>query len=288
MRAAILLAFSVAAMVPSSVGATAQKCLSRGCTQASAAPATTIMYGADSRQGIDLYVPDRGIEAAPLVVFIHGGGWSFGDRGGVERKASHFARHNLAFASAGYRVLPDAPVETQAEDLAMAISALRGEAPRWGYDADRIVLMGHSAGAHLAALLATQDNLLGEDMEAIRGVILLDGAAYDIPAQMAGPGRQIQRIYQRVLGTDPQRQRALSPIHHVGGADAPHWLALYVSGRKASKAQSEMFMAKLAQTGARASAIAIPDTDHRHINRNTGIPGDPATAAIDAFLARVF
>jgi acetyl esterase/lipase len=247
-----------------------------------------VVYGQDARQQVDLYTPDDAVGDAPLVVFVHGGGWQIGNRSHVQAKPQHFRDAGYVFASAGYRLLPDTPVEQQAADLGAALKALRAQAETGGFDRDTIVLMGHSAGAHLAALVASDPQYAGDAFGAIRGVVLLDGAGYDVMTAAATPTMELPTLYKDVFGTDPARQKALSPITHVGGKDAPHWLALYVAERPGSKMQSEALMGALAKAGKDASAVAITGTDHGRMNRELGTEaGKAQTEAVDAFLKRV-
>lgn len=250
----------------------------------------TLTYGDHQRQQIDVYAPQQGGDGAPLILFVHGGGWSFGNhKQTVQAKPVHFTGAGYVFASTGYRVLPDAPVEQQAADVAAALRALREEAGSLGFDPDRIILMGHSAGAHLAALVASDPVYAGEDFGAIAGVVLLDGAGYDVAAQMRPGASELPQVYARAFGDDPARQAALSPIKHVGGKDAPEWLVLYVAERAASSAQSEALAKALSGAGANAEAVAITGTDHGRMNRELGLPeGAAQTQAVDAFLTRVF
>ena len=269
---------------------------SPGVFQRAIAPARGIFYGPEQRQQIDIYEPEDAVDELPLILFIHGGGWAIGNHKLVQQKPVHFTSAGFYFASAGYRLLPAAPVEEQARDIGAAVRALVGQADAIGFDPDLIVLIGHSAGAHLAALVATDPAYAGEAFGAIRGVILLDGAGYDVPAQMAGAraraasveGAQTLTIYRNAFGEDEPRQRALSPITHVGGRDAPHWLALYVEEREAARAQSEALVSALNAAGANARAKAISGTDHGGMNRDLGTEAGAAqTQAVDAFLAEV-
>ena len=259
-----------------------------GGQYASARISSSVTYGDHLRQRVDVYTPDDAVGDAPLIVFVHGGGWKMGDRARVGAKPQHFKDMGMVFASAGYRVLPDAPVEAQAADLGAALRALRGQAEAGGFDPDRIVLMGHSAGAHLAALVASDPAHAGTAFDAIRGVVLLDGAGYDVAAAVAKPTMEAPTLYRDVFGTDPARHKALSPIAHAGGRDAPHWLALYVAERETAAAQSEALVTALKAAGRDAEAVAISGTDHAGINRELGTPqGKAQTDAVDAFLARV-
>jgi len=256
--------------------------------QALAKPDRTVIYGEHQRQQVDIYEPEDAVEPLPLVLFIHGGGWTMGSHQAVQTKPAFFKSAGYYFASAGYQLVPDVTVEQQAADLGEALRAVRGQASAIGFDPDRIVLMGHSAGAHLAALLASDPAYAGDAFGAIRGVVLLDGAGYDVAANIANGGPQVWQIYNRAFGNDPARQAALSPMTHVGGADAPNWLGLYVAERELSKAQTDALMGALTQAGAQASSLAISDTDHGRINRELGTEaGTAQSEAVIAFLDAV-
>lgn len=252
-----------------------------------AVPAQVVTYGAHQRQGVDFYPAASG-QRPPLVMFVHGGGWSRGNRSqSVGAKPAWFTSHGFAFASAGYRVLPDAPVEEQARDVGAAIRAMRAQAAALGFDPDRIVLMGHSAGAHLAALVATDPAYAGDGFGAIRGVILLDGAGYDVARNMAGDRVEAEALYRNAFGDDPARQRALSPVTHAAAPNAPNWLILHVADRPASAEQSRLLGQALLNARASVDVVGVSNTSHGQLNQAIGAPNDVATAEIERFLARI-
>lgn len=254
--------------------------------RASAKVDQTIFYGADQRQQIDIYKPKDAVDDLPLILHIHGGGWRMGNHKLVQSKPQHFTKNGYIFASAGYRLLPDAPVEDQAKDIGLAIQALVGQANDIGFAPGSIILMGHSAGAHLAALVSTDPQYAADAFNAIKGVVLLDGAAYDIPATIKTASSRSLSTYQNAFGDDPERQKALSPITFAGGQTAPNWLALYVDSRVRAKSQAVSLTNALASAGANVTATAISNTDHGRLNRDIGTPaGAQQTQAIDAFLA---
>jgi arylformamidase len=245
-------------------------------------------YGTDPKQKLDLVVP-TGAKRSPVLVFIHGGGWSIGDkRGSTAMKAEHFIGQGWAFASANYRLVPNATVEQQAGDIAAALAWVRRNAAPHNLDPDRIVLMGHSAGAHLAALVASDPTYLAAaavPLNAIDGVILLDGAGYDIAQQMARPGNPVAGMYAAAFGRDPSRQRALSPTLHAAAPNVPRWLILPVASRPDSTAQSNGLAAALTKAGSEAKVVPVPGENHGSLNRGLGERGDFATVEIDRFLA---
>lgn len=256
--------------------------------QASKRAAGSVIYGPHPRQQVDIYAPTDAVDDLPVVLFVHGGGWTMGNRRYVQSKPLHFTNTGTIFASAGYRLVPDVTVEDQAKDVGAAVQALVGQASAIGVDPRRIVLMGHSAGAHLAALVGTDPQYAGDAFDAIRGVILLDGGGYDIAKYMNEAGPRSWEVYNAAFGNTPDRHAALSPITHVGGQDAPHWLALYVEHRDITRAQSQDLVNALIEAGAMASALPIADTNHSRMKRELGTPAGAAqTQAVDAFLEMI-
>ncbi|MEO1648069.1 MAG: alpha/beta hydrolase [Pseudomonadota bacterium] len=252
-------------------------------------PTSIVAYGNHPRQQVDVYEPKGAVDELPLVLFVHGGGWRAGDRERVQAKPAHFGGQEVYFASTGYRLLPGSPVEEQAKDVGGALQALVAQAESLGFDADRIALMGHSAGAHLAALVGTDPQYAGEAFNAIKGVILLDGAAYDIAQNIEDAPFSEKRVYEDAFGLEIERQKALSPVTYIGGPDAPNWLALYVEGREIAKDQAELLVDGLSAAGSSAKAVSIPETDHGLLNREIGTEqGQVQTEAVDAFLAEIF
>jgi len=294
MRIAIpfMLAFAPVMLVSTAVtDAAIAQSETRGPAEARG-PVQRLSYGSDELQAA-LYW--RGASAdAPLIVFVHGGGWSRGDMRATVRSSmlSHWQAQGFAVASVNYRLVPDASVEEQASDIASAVAYLSQDPGRLGFDTDRIVLVGHSAGAHLVSLVGTDPQYLqqvGLSTRDIRVVIALDGAAYDVPRQMEQGGRITSRMYREAFGTERGRQEALSPFHHAVAPNAPDFLILHVE-RRSAELQSEALGEALSNAGTRAEVIGVPGRGmrgYREINRRLGEADYPATPLVDEWLARV-
>jgi arylformamidase len=245
-------------------------------------------YGPDPRQRLD-FTPAEA-RGAPLVLFVHGGGWSMGDKRMAAHMAAHFHGAGYAFAAVNYRLVPDASVDQQAADVAAALASLLADARALGIDRNRIMLIGHSAGAHLAALVGTDPFYLGArhiPIGAIGGVVLLDGAGYDVPLQMAAAGPFLRRLYVAAFGTDPAFQRRVSPIAHAAAPNAGQFLILHIASRPDSAAQASDLAAALRAAGTSAGVDSI-DNSHAEIFRQFGEGGHRATQLTDAFAARIF
>ncbi len=251
-----------------------------------------LSYGDDDLQGL-LYWPGA-TSSSPLFVFVHGGGWSRGDmRSTVDSSMlRHLQAQGFAVASVNYRLVPDATVEQQAGDVTASLAFLAQRSAQLGFDADRIALAGHSAGAHLVSLVGTDPQYgaaAGFEAENLRGVLALDGAGYDVPRQLEEAGPMLRQTYRNAFGTERGRQQALSPITHAAAPNAPEFLILHVD-RRASREQSIALGEALTDGGTRAEIEAIPGRGmrgHREINRRLGEADYPATPIVDAWLERV-
>ena len=264
-----------------------------GGAAAQALAPQTLAYGSDALQGLDLWVPD-GAKPTPLVLFVHGGGWKRGSKSNAVGRAlpGHMLAQGYAFASIDYRLVPAATVEQQAADVAAALAYLLKRADELGIDRSRVVLTGHSAGAHLVALVGTDERYLravGLSFADIDGVMPNDGAAYDVEKQVAQAGRFMAGTYKEAFGTDPARQRALSPTAHASAPNAPAFLLIHVQ-REDGVAQNKALADALERAGTAVEVGSFPGEGlrgHMEINRKLGEPDYPATPVMDAWLKKV-
>ncbi len=258
-------------------------------------PPREMAYGSDPLQTLDFYAGPKGGALSPLIVNVHGGGWKQGDKSNAtgQSKAPHFFAQGYAFASINYRLVPKATVEQQAADVASALAWLKSNAARLGIDASRIVLTGHSAGAHLVALVGTDPRYLrgaGLDFGDLRGVLPIDGAAYDVPAQMTDGPKLMQKTYAEAFGSEPARQRTLSPTLQAEAPNAPAFLLIHVQ-REDGVRQANALAAALRQAGTSAQVKGFPGDGlkgHMEINRKLGEADYPATPVVDAWLKTIF
>lgn len=250
-------------------------------------------------QNLDFW-PARGPDGiskaqAPLVIFVHGGAWSKGtkDNGTGKWKITHFPALGYAFATINYRLVPGVRVEDEAADVAHALAKLIAEADRLRIDRNRIVLMGQSAGAHLVALVGTDETYLrsaGLSFANVAGIVAIDGAAYDVPRQMADAASLMQSVYGQAFGHDPARQAALSPTRQADAPNAGHFLLLHVQ-RPDGIRQSEALAKALRDAGTSVEIDSFPGEGlpgHMEINRRLGDPDYAATTTVDGWLKALF
>lgn len=180
------------------------------------------------RQSLDLYLPAPSPTKPPLLIFLHGGYWLLSDdeyRIGPAL-AEALAPAGVAVALVRYRLAPAHRHPSQAEDVAAAVAHLVREAGRYGYDNKKIFLAGHSAGAHLGALVALDGRYLGKhqlDAQSLAGVIAISGI-YDLRARPDTSENQKQAV-ALAFGESPEIVAAASPVSYAR-RDAPPFLIL--------------------------------------------------------------
>lgn len=241
-----------------------------------------VAYGAHPLQRLDVHVP-AGALAAPIIVLVHGGAWSIGDKalpGLLTHKLAHWLPQGRLVVSVNYRLLPEAGPLEQARDLASAVAHVQRHAADWGGDGGRVVLVGHSTGAHLAALVAADPGLLATAGAApVRGQVLLDSAALDVVALMDGTPLP---LHGRVFGLDRTAWPTMSPRHRLRGVPAPT-LLVHSLNRDDSASQAQSFASMLRAAGGRAEVFGSP-LPHAEISRRLGLP-NRLTQTVDTFLA---
>ena len=242
---------------------------------------------ADTSRRLDVYTTDDAKDW-PIMVWIHGGGWKQGDKAGVQSKPVAFIDHKSVFVSINYRFIPDVTVKEMAGDVAKAIRWVHDHAAEIGGDPNKIYIAGHSAGAHLAALVAVEESYLkaeGMSLTDLKGCVPVDTAVYDIAAQLKSVQAIRARTYHPVFGDDPAIQTKLSPITHVlQGKGIPPFLILHVADRPDSTAQSNAFAKALKDAGVSASTFPAEGKNHGSINVDLGKADDKPTAALFDFL----
>jgi len=243
-----------------------------------------VAYGPDASQRFDVYAPPNA-RNAPMIVMVHGGGWRIGDKSFQRmwrNKVAHWVPKGFVVIVPNYRMLPAANPMEQARDVARAIATAEEKAAAWGGDRSRVVLMGHSAGAHLIALVTTSQQLAPELRGATwRGAILLDSAALDVVQLMRQPH---YRLYDDAFGADPAFWKAVSPYHALTKREPP-LLAVCSTPRPDSCTQAAGFVAKATSLGMQASVLK-ENLSHEQINETLGAASD-YTTAVDRFIDNV-
>jgi acetyl esterase/lipase len=248
----------------------------------------------DPLQKLDIYAPP-GAKNLPVVVWIHGGGWQQGDKAEMKDKPAAFARKGFVFVSVNYRLWPKAPMGDIIRDCAKSVGWAHAHIAAQGGDPQRIFIMGHSAGAQLAAILCTDERYLqaeGVPFSHLKGCVPVDGDTYDVPASVALSDTRC-RIYglpepksghRAKFGTDEQ-QADYSAVNHIAKDKAiPPFLLIYVAAHPDTSMQALHLDKKLKAAGVSTTALAVKNTDHSKLNDDLGTDRDFATGRLFEFV----
>lgn len=250
---------------------------------------------AAERQILDIYAP-KDAKNLPVVFWIHGGGWQTGDKSSVQEKPKAFVDRGFVFVSTNYRLLPNVPMETIIQDVAKSLGWVHKHIAEHGGDPKRIFVMGHSAGAQLAALVCIDDRYLkaeGVPFSVLRGCVPVDGDTYDIPAiiETAETRRRVHNQpqakygHREKFGNDPKKHVDFSAVTHVAkGKGIPPFLILHVADHPDNNAQAQRLGTVLKDAEIPVRVFGATETNHNRINANLGIADDPASTALFEFV----
>lgn len=228
-------------------------------------PATDSSYHSE-RHLLDVYAPKApGPALRPVVVFIHGGNWNSGNKNFYSFIGRRLAKQGVVAVVINYRLSPQVLVPQMADDCARAVIWTAAHITEYGGDPARIFLMGHSAGAGLAALLTADNRLFerrGVAQNPCKGAILDDPAGldmYDYLQKMQYPGDE---QYVVPFGRQPSVWQEVSAYHHVT-AQTPPFL-LFVGGETypSIASSSAQFQQKLTVLGHHPYYQILPGKKH--------------------------
>ncbi len=250
---------------------------------------------AQERQELDVYSPPQA-NNLPVVFWIHGGGWQTGDKSSVQRKPQAFTDKGFVFVSTNYRLVPHVEMGTIVRDIARSIRWVHDHISEFGGDPQRLFIMGHSAGAQLAALICTDDRYLkaeGLTLAIIKGCVPVDGDTFDVPANLesAETRRRVHDLPQATysvrqkFGDDPVKFRDFSAVTHISrDKGIPPFLIMHVAEHPDTSAQSEHLANTLKGAGVAVRVFGARESYHSKINADLGVPGNPGTSALFEFV----
>ena len=177
-------------------------------------------YGSHERHRLDVFQPVKSAGLAPVVIFLHGGGFTRGDKKGYSNIGLYFARHGVVGITANYRLAPKVKWPSGAEDIASMIKWVKANGAKFGINANKIFLMGSSAGAgHVASYVFFEQHQIKDD--GVAGAIISSLPTFDLTKKVTPkgvPGHPGERAY---FGADGSKYASMSPASTVGGRKIP-------------------------------------------------------------------
>lgn len=246
---------------------------------------TDLRYGPATRNELDVYLPEQRPAqsgGAPVVVFIHGGGWNSGDKSDYRFVGAALAELGYIVVLPNYGLYPQVKFPAFMQDAAQAVAWIQAHVAQWGGNPQRLFLVGHSAGAHIAVMLALNQQYLraaGMEANALRGVVGLAGPydflpfTYDCMHDLFGPA---------------QRYAESQPINYVR-ADAPPLLLLQGLKDKTVGTHNTVNLTRaLTAVGAQVTAKYYAQAQHGDLVAAFSIPARkrvPVLAEVQQFIA---
>ena len=214
-----------------------------------------VPYGAGPRRMMDIYRPAGDQTGLPIVVFFYGGSWNSGERGTYKFVAAELAKRGMVVAVPDYRVYPEVRFPAFIDDAAQAVAFARAHATEYGANPDRLFIAGHSAGAHIAAMLALDPAYLaaaGDSRDRLAGMIGISGPYDFLP--LTDPA-VIAVFAGSALATT-------QPINYVDGRNPPMLLLHGDADTTVSPGNTTRLSAKIRAAGGPVQTKFYPGVGH--------------------------
>jgi acetyl esterase/lipase len=217
----------------------------------------------------------------------------------VQLKPKFFTDLGYVFVATNHRFIKTVPMNEIFADIAKSLHWTHDHVAEFGGDPNRIVIMGHSSGAQLAAYMAIDERPLkaeGLSLSMFKGCVPVDADTFDIPAviDLATANRKAagkpepKYGHREIFGGKPELWADYSATTHVAtGKGIPPFLILYDAAAALTPDQAKRLETALTSKGIQAKAFGAQNTNHGKINADLGIAGDPSTAEVLSFLKTV-
>lgn len=229
------------------------------------------------RHLLDVFTP-KGKKDFPVVVFVHGGAWKWGDKNLYAGIGEVFAQRGVGVVICSYRLSPKSTHPAHAEDVAGAVAWACENIGGYGGDPKKLFLCGHSAGGHIVSLLATDASFLKAEKHSpadIRGVVSISGV-YKI--------YHTEKVFHEAFGKDEELCLRASPITHVAGKHPPFLIAYADADYEHLDGMAKDMHAALRKAESPCDLMVCKDRNHISIVVNLVDPEDPLCKRIMGFI----
>jgi acetyl esterase/lipase len=220
-----------------------------------------VAYGSLERQKLDVYQPRKG-SSLPVLLFVHGGSWRNGSKEIYPFLGERFALEGYVTVIINYRLAPENVFPSFVQDAALAVRWAKDNIQNFAGDPNQIYLAGHSAGAHIVAMLALDASFLKAvnlERSVLRGVVGMAGP-YDIAAFFPQ-----SPALQQVFGTDPSAWAATQPLNFVDGTNPPMLVQHGLRDSTVDYHQSIMLQEKILVKGGQVELKTYPKLEHEEL-----------------------
>ena len=222
----------------------------------------------DKKHRLDIYTPVGDSVNRPVHIFVHGGAWTIGNKSVVkEREAKSYTDNGVIMVSINYRLSPKHKHPAHVQDVAAAVKWVRDNIGQYGGDANNIVLSGHSAGAHLVALVGTNPKYLakhGLTLNSFQAIIPVDTASFDL--SVPSKHSKIEKMRQKAFGTEFETIIEASPLSQVHRTRTTSPFHVFVTDKREDAVKtSRMLVNKMQRYENPAELHIIEGLSHRQM-----------------------
>ena len=223
---------------------------------------------------LDIYATD-GDSAMPVVVYIHGGSFRYGDKRDVSAMPVFYLGSGYVFVSINHRLIgPATGMLDIPHDTAAALAWVHWNIGDFGGDASNVFVVGSSSGGHQAALVALRHDLLADHglapAEVIRAVVVLDCGSLDMPLRV---GPTLHEMPDADAAAMLDECKRISPVHQVVGSPFPDFLLFWTDHER--REHAERMAARLLAAGGSAATVSVQDVGHTSLGRKLHAAGNP-------------
>lgn len=251
-----------------------------------------VAYGKHERNKLDVFLAKTriGSERAPIILMVHGGGWCVGDKAlksTIENKINRWLARSFVFVSVNYPMVANGfDAKAQAEEIARAVAYVQAHATEWNADPAKVILMGHSAGAHLVSLVNADAEIRAKmGVQKTLGTVSIDAGAVDVVEQMPKAVAPLKLRYKEAFGETEESWIAASPYHKLDTTASP-WLGICSTTRPDDIcAQTQSYVDKSRSLGVMADILAQKKS-HGALNKELGLDNS-YTHAVEKFISQL-
>jgi acetyl esterase/lipase len=236
---------------------------------------------------LDIYMPKKGSKS-PVIIWVHGGLWAFGDKSDVGIKPAYFTEKGYIFVSINHRLSPDIKHPGHMQDVAHALVWVYNNIVHYSGDPERIFLMGYASGAQMSVMITVNKKYLDEaqgSLDMIKGVISVDGLGFDVAKIIPDNNNKVKDWCLDTFGLTEQEWREASPVTHIiPGIKVPPMFVAYSGVQTPTESDAMNLARKFKESGITIQVKSYAKKNSLSIHREFGKEGDPVGQDVLVFL----
>ncbi len=236
---------------------------------------------------LDIYMPKKGSKS-PVIIWVHGGLWAFGDKSDVGIKPAYFTEKGYIFVSINHRLSPDIKHPGHMQDVAHALVWVYNNIVHYSGDPEKIFLMGYASGAQMSVMITVNKKYLDEaqgSLDMIKGVISVDGLGFDVAKIIPDNNNKVKDWCLDTFGLTEQEWREASPVTHiVPGMKVPPVFLAYSGVKTPTESDALNLAKKFKDSGITIQVKSYAKKNSLSIHREFGKEGDPVGQDVLVFL----